>query len=153
MNVGLGYVIRKMKKYICDICGCEMLEERHMIIPIKNFNGDETFNIKCFDHCGYGQADICKGCEDRIKNSINESITAWIRGDGLGYPVTDKTNELDKTELYFDDREICKFSRDGVCTNMNVPKIVNCDGYDENCHYCDMEKKTLSGAMVKESED
>ena len=141
-----------MKKYICDICGCEMLEERHMIIPIKNFNGEEIFNIKCFDHCGYGQADICKECEDEIKNSINESITAWIRGDGLGYPVTDKTDEPDKTELYFDDREICKFSCNGECTNMNIC-TVNCDGYSEPCYYRDMEKKTLSEAIVKESED
>lgn len=35
---------------------------------------------------------------------------------------------------------------------MNICAIA-CDGYDETCHYRDPEKKTLSEAIVKESED
>ena len=61
--------------------------------------------------------------------------------------------EPDKTELYFDDREKCKFSCDGVCYNMAWPYTKVCDGYSEKCHYRDMEKKTLSEAIVKESEE
>lgn len=60
--------------------------------------------------------------------------------------------ESNKTKLYFDDREICKFTCSGACSNMNIPLVVNCDGYNKNCHYRDMEKKTLSEAIVKESE-
>ena len=60
--------------------------------------------------------------------------------------------EPDKIRLHIDDREICKFSSDRVCTNMNN-LVVNCDGYNENCPYRDMEKKTLSEAIVKESEE
>lgn len=131
-----------MKIYYCDICSCQMPEERHMIIPMRRFDGREDFVIQCKDNCGFRHADICKRCEDRIKKAIQETV-------GLGYPATD---EPDKTELYFDDREICKFCLNGECTNMNI-RTENCDGYDETCHYRDMEKKTLSEAMVKESEE
>lgn len=63
--------------------------------------------------------------------------------------------EPDKTELYFDDREICKFSCNGECTNMDVHRLINCDLYcdgysNETCRYRDMEKKTLSEAIVKD---
>lgn len=66
--------------------------------------------------------------------------------------------EPDKTKLHIDDREICKFSCNGECTNMDVNRLINCyfycDGYsNETCHYRDPEKKTLSEAIVKESED
>ena len=136
-----------MKVYYCDICGCQMPEERHMLIKINRFDGGEEFDIRCKDFCGFQDADICKKCEDKIKKAIQESVA-------LGYPVyTDKTDEPDKTELYFDDREICKFSCSRVCSNMNIPWVVTCDGYNENCHYRDMEKKTLSEAIVKESEE
>lgn len=60
--------------------------------------------------------------------------------------------EPDKIKLHIDDREICKFSCNGECTNMNIGTII-CDGYSDPCYYRDMEKKTLSEAIVKESED
>lgn len=131
-----------MKIYYCDICSCQMPEGRRMIIPIKRFDGEEEFFIQCKDNCGFRYADVCKRCEDKIKKAIQEAV-------GLGYPVhTDKIDESDKTELYFDDREICKFSCNGECTNMNIGTII-CNGYNENCRYCDLEKKTLSEAIVK----
>ena len=61
--------------------------------------------------------------------------------------------EPDKTKLHIDDREICKFTCNGVCSNMDMDWIVTCDGYNESCRYRDMEKKTLSEAIVKEKED
>lgn len=136
-----------MKVYYCDICSCQMPDERHMIIPMRRFDGEEDFVIQCKDNCGFRHADICKRCEDRIKKAIQEAV-------GLGYPASDKTDKPDKTELYFDDREKCKFCCDGTCTNMDrIGCIVLCDGYNENCHYRDPEKKTLSEAIVKESEE
>lgn len=135
-----------MKVYYCDICSCQMPEERHMIIPMRRFDGEEDFVIQCKDNCGFRYADVCKRCEDRIKKAIQEAV-------GLVYPATDKTDESDKTELYFDDREICRFCFNGECTNMNIPWVIDCDGHNETCHYSDLEKKTLSEAIVKESED
>jgi hypothetical protein len=118
---------------------------------MRRFDGKEDFVIQCKDNCGFRHADICKRCEDRIKKAIQEAV-------GLGYPATDKTNKPDKTELYFDDREICKFSCNGECTNIDVHRLINCDLYcdgysNETCRYRDMEKKTLSEAIVKESEE
>ena len=72
-----------MKVYYCDICSCQMPDERHMIIPMRRFDGEEDFVIQCKDNCGFRYADICKRCEDKIKNAIQEAV-------GLGYPVTDK---------------------------------------------------------------
>ena len=140
-----------MKVYYCDICGCQMPEERHMLIKINRFDGGEEFDIRCKDFCGFQDADVCKRCEDRIKKAIQEAV-------GLGYHATDKIDEPNKTELYFDDREICKFSYNGECTNMDVHRLINCylycDGYsNETCRYRNMEKKTLSEAIVKESEE
>lgn len=130
-----------MKVYYCDICSCQMPDERHMIIPMRRFDGEEDFVIQCKDNCGFRHADVCKRCEDKIKKAIQEAV-------GLGYPASDKIDESDKTELYFDDREICKFSCNGECNNMNIGTII-CDGYsNEMCRYRDMEKKTLSEAIV-----
>ena len=65
------------------------------------------------------------------------------------YKRTEK--EPDKTELYFDDSEICKFYHNGECLNMDRPDTIICDdGHNKKCHYCDMEKKTLSEAIVKD---
>lgn len=118
-----------MKKYICDICGCEMSEERHIAIPIRSFDGEEKFNIKCFDHCGHNQADICKKCEDQIKNAINESITACIRGDGLG--AHDSSN--------------CYFYENGNCCNCNREED-ECTGI---CGQYTYEKPTASESIEK----
>ena len=138
-----------MKIYYCDICSCQIPEERKMIIPMRRFDGKEDFVIQCKDNCGFRHADICKRCENRIKKAIQEAV-------GLGHPSTDKTesedNVKESTELYFDDREMCKFCASGACYNANSPYTI-CDGYDETCRYRDMEKKTLAEAIVKESED
>ena len=64
-----------MKVFYCDICGERMPEERHMLIPITRFDMGEQFNIKCFDDCGYSQADICKDCENKIKDAIHSVIS------------------------------------------------------------------------------
>lgn len=134
-----------MKIYYCDICSCQMPDERHMMIPMRRFDGEEDFVIQCKDNCGFRHADICKRCEDKIKNAIQESV-------GLGYPVY--TDEPDKTELYFDDCEACKFYRNGECLNMDRPDTIICDdGHNNKCYYRDPEKKTLSEAIVKESEE
>jgi len=170
-----------MKVYYCDICGNKMNDERHMLIPIERFDGHEELRIHCKDQYGYCYADICKKCEDRLKDKIDTMIK-YIRevedekngigcstcefekfeeseepcsvcNHGNGYKIRYKPKEQNTTELYFDDSEICKFYHNGECTNMNICTVV-CDGYsNETCRYRDMEKKTLSEAMVKESEE
>ena len=86
---------------------------------------------------------------------IDALLELYKRADSDG---NHSAKELDKTELYFDDREKCKFSCNGECTNIDVYRLINCDIYcdgytNETCHYRDMEKKTLSEAIVKESEE
>lgn len=73
-----------MKKYICDICGNEMPDERRLIAPLERFDGDELFSLKLKDSCGYRDADICMDCDDKIHKALYLTVTKIRAGkDGM----------------------------------------------------------------------
>lgn len=139
-----------MKIYYCDICGTEIDSHRKLILKHKfpAFNTEVT--ISASDDHGFDEIDVCKDCENHFNTAIKEELDNIIN---LKFVTKDpRIKEPDKTELYFDDREICKFYCKGECTNINIPEIVNCDGYSDSCYYRDSEKKTLSEAIIKEDD-
>ena len=122
-----------MKKYICDICGQEMPEERRMLIQIKRFDGEETFNIKCFDFCSYYQADICKVCESKLKESIEDVVSKIQAKDADAMECEHRQPDNSCTCLY-SNYSYCN----GVCSAFsrkeNTTKCLRCD-----CKYYDKE--------------
>ncbi len=93
---------------------------------------------------------------------IDALLELYKRADSNGIITKQENNhsikEFDKIKLYFNDHEVCKFYCNGECANMNRIDTIICDDghYNEHykrCPYRDPEKKTLSEAIVKESED
>ena len=112
-----------MKKYICDICGNEMPDERHLIAPLERFDGNELFSLKLKDNCGYRDADICVDCEDKIRDSLNLIVTKIRAGkDGMECEHIDDEGNC-----------LCNWSGCKICMGPN-----NCSGFSRKEEF--MEK-------------
>ena len=113
-----------MKKYICDICGNEMPDERCLMVPLERFDDYELFNLKLKDNCGYRDADICVYCEDKIRESLYQTVKKIRAGkDGM------------ECEHINDDGDcLCNWSGCKVCMGPN-----NCSGFSRKEEFMNLQ--------------
>lgn len=121
-----------MKKYICDICGRQMPDERCLIAPLKRFDGNELFSLKLKDNCGYRDVDICVDCEDRIRKSLNLTVIKIRAGkDGMECEHIDNEGDC-----------LCNWSGCNVCMGPN-----SCSGFSRKEEF--MKSPTSDDELIK----